>query len=708
MSNYKLLPGSPTPLGASLVEGGVNFALFSETAQSVEVCLFDRNDPSNEVAVIPLKEKTNHVWHGVILGTGEGQLYGYRVDGEWAPNEGLRFNRNKLLLDPYAKAIAGNIQWHDSLFGYEIGHPDGDLAKSESNSAEFIPKSVVVSDDFNWENDQHPKIPYHLSVIYEMHVRGFSKLNPEIPEELRGTYAGIAHPASIKYLKELGVTAVELLPVQQIASDRHLSEKGLTNYWGYNSIGFFAPEAFYASSGVHGEQVREFKEMVKALHKENIEVIMDVVYNHTGEGNEMGPTLCFRGIDNIAYYRLEEDKRYYTDYTGTGNTLNAYQPPVLKLIMDSLRYWVSEMHVDGFRFDLAATLARELSDVNALSGFFDIIYQDPIISNVKLIAEPWDLGENGYMVGKFPQGWAEWNDLYRDCMRNFWRGEYSKLGEFGNRFTGSADLYKNDYRNPTASINIITAHDGFTLNDLVSYNEKHNEANLDDNQDGRDENFSMNGGAEGETEDPEINNFRTRQKKNFLLTLMLSQGVPMLLSGDEFGNTQYGNNNAYCQDNQISWLEWEKADRNLLDFTQKLIKFRRQHPVFCRRDWFRGWLDKARKQKDIAWFHPSGKNMEEDDWTKEDARSLMIYLNGEGMDIMDYSGEETRDASFLVCFNASPDNEEFVLPHERFAKHWKEVINTFKEESFEDGPTLEAGTHYTLVGRSMVIFEMVK
>ena len=531
--DLKIYPGEPFPLGATWDGEGVNFALYVENATAVELCLFNSTQPETETIRIKVKERTNHVWHVYIPDLEPGQQYGYRVHGPYEPQKGFRFNPNKLLIDPYAKAISGTVQWSDAMFGYQVGHPDGDLSFSEQDSAPFVPKSVVVDPRFNWEGVKSPNIPYHQTIIYELHVKGFTKLHPEIPEDLRGTYAAIGHPVTIKYLKSLGVNAVELMPVHHFITDRHLKENGLTNYWGYNSIGFFAPDVrFYSGDGATGGQVNEFKKMVKALHKAGIEVILDVVYNHTGEGNQMGPTVCFRGVDNTTYYRLTEEGRYYMDYTGTGNTLNARLPNVLRLIMDSLRYWILEMHVDGFRFDLASALARELHDVDRLSAFFDIIHQDPVISQVKLIAEPWDVGEGGYQVGKFPPGWAEWNGKYRDCMRDFWRGADSMLSEFAERFTGSSDLYKDDYRKPTTSINFITAHDGFTLHDLVSYNEKHNEANRENNMDGESHNRSWNCGVEGPAEDEGIIALRNKQKRNFLATLFLSQGVPMMVAGD--------------------------------------------------------------------------------------------------------------------------------------------------------------------------------
>jgi glycogen operon protein len=679
-------PGQPYPLGATWDGEGVNFALYAENATSVELCLFDAPKDAAERDCVKLADRNNHVWHIYLPGIKPGQLYGYRIDGPFEPNDGHRFNRNKVLIDPYAKAIAGTVSWHDSLFGYEMGHPDQDLSFNAADSAPFIPKSVVIDGQFNWENDKPLKTPYHESIIYETHVKGFTQLHPDIPEELRGTYKGMAHPAVISYLKDLGITAVELMPVHHFITDKHLLDKGLSNYWGYNTIGFFAPDVRYASSGICGEQVYEFKEMVKALHKAGIEVILDVVYNHTGEGNHLGPTLSFRGIDNAAYYRLTDDKRYYMDYTGTGNTLNARLPSVLRLIMDSLRYWVLDMHVDGFRFDLAATLARELHEVDRLSAFFDIIHQDPVISQVKLIAEPWDIGEGGYQVGKFPAGWAEWNGKYRDCIRDYWRGADSTLAEFASRFTGSADLYKDEFRRPTSSINFVTAHDGFTLADLVSYNDKHNEANGEHNQDGDSHNRSWNCGAEGPTNDVHVHALRKKQQRNFLTTLFLSQGVPMLLAGDEAGRTQQGNNNAYCQDNEISWLHWDQLDHELLDYTQKLIRLRLEHPAFRRRRWFRGQPVAGSKVEDIAWFQPEGQEMTEENWDTGFAKSLAVYLNGLALRAVDPKGQKIQDDSFYIIFNAHHEPLTFVLPPADYGAQWEVVLDT--------GLLEEAGKHF--------------
>jgi isoamylase len=700
--NTKTYPGTPYPLGATWNGEGVNFALFADNATGVELCLFDSPEATSESVKIKIKERSHHVWHIFLPEAKPGQLYGYRVHGPYKPEEGHRYNPNKLLIDPYAKAIAGIISWSDALFGYEVGHPDEDLSFSKLDSAPFIPKSVVINDQFDWGNDKAPKTPYHKSIIYEAHVKGFTKLHPDIPEEIRGTYAGLAHPVTIEYLKKLGITAIELMPVHHFVSDRHLQEKGLSNYWGYNSIGFFAPDARYSSSGVTGEQVNEFKHLVKTLHEAGIEVILDVVYNHTAEGNHMGPTLSFKGIDNAAYYRLMDDKRYYNDYTGTGNTLNANLPNVLRLLMDSLRYWILHMHVDGFRFDLAATLARELHEVDRLSAFFDIIHQDPVISQVKLIAEPWDIGEGGYQVGKFPPGWAEWNGKYRDCMRDFWRGADSMLGEFALRFTGSPDLYESDYRRPTASINFVTAHDGFTLNDLVSYNEKHNMDNGEQNMDGEGHNRSWNCGAEGETEDENVLALRAQQKRNFLTTLFLSQGVPMLLAGDEIGRTQRGNNNAYCQDNEISWINWAAADNNLLDFTRKLIHFVKSHPAFCRRRWFQGQRIKGTGVEDIVWFLPDASEMTDEHWNTDFAKSLGIFMNGLGIHWVDPKGERIIDDHFYVIFNAHHEALEYKLPPEKFSKCWKKIFDTSSGNG-ESSEALAANGSMTVNGRSVVV-----
>lgn len=698
-------PGEPFPLGATWDGKGVNFALFSENATGVELCLFKHSTDEVESEKIELTEKTGYIWHIYIPDIGPNQLYGYRVQGPYEPENGHRFNTNKLLLDPYAKAISGTIQWNDALFGYEVGNEAEDLSFSETDSAPFITKSVVIDPDFDWQGDKPPEIAYYNTVIYEVHVKGFTELNQEIPENLRGTYAGIAHSASIEYLKNLGVTAVELMPVHYFLTDRGLKEKGLTNYWGYNTLGFFAPDARYSSQdSLDNNQVNEFKNMVRELHKAGIEVILDVVYNHTGEGNQMGPTLSFKGIDNATYYRLTDDKRYYMDYTGTGNTLNANLPNVLRMMMDSLRYWILEMHVDGFRFDLAATLARELHEVNQLSAFFDIIHQDPVISQVKLIAEPWDIGEGGYQVGKFPPGWGEWNGKYRDSVRDYWNGTEGMLGEFANRITGSADLYQ-DYRRPTASINFITAHDGFTLNDLVSYNEKHNDANGEDNNDGESHNRSCNYGAEGPTDDPVINELRNRQKRNFLATLFLSQGVPMLLAGDEIGRTQQGNNNSYCQDNEISWIDWEHADKELLAFTSKLIHLRKKHAAFSRKNWFKGEPVKGNGIEDIAWFQPDGSQMTAEHWNQDFAKSIAIFLNGQGIHAVNSEGVEVVDDSFYIIFNAHHETIEYKLPSAEYGKDWKLVIDTARADQENNDHTYQSEEVVKVDGRSVILLQ---
>ena len=698
-------PGKAFPLGATWDGKGVNFTLYSEYATLVELCLFNNEADETESAKITVTEQNDYIWHVYIPGLKPGQLYGFRVHGPYEPANGHRFNPNKLLIDPYAKAIAGNIEWDDSLFGYEVGNPDEDLNFSKTDSAPFIPKSVVTDQSFDWEGDAPPNTAYYNTVIYEAHVKGLTKLHPDIPENIRGTYAAIAHPVIIKYLKDLGISAIELMPVHHFLSDRGLKEKGLSNYWGYNTIGFFAPDARYSSSGTHGEQVFEFKNMVKELHKAGIEVILDVVYNHTGEGNQMGPTLSFKGIDNVCYYRLADDKRFYMDYTGTGNTLNAYLPNVLRLMMDSLRYWITEMHVDGFRFDLASTLARELHEVNRLSAFFDIIHQDPVISQVKLIAEPWDVGEGGYQVGKFPAGWGEWNGKYRDSMREYWNGSESMLAEFGNRIAGSSDLYQ-DYRRPTASINFITAHDGFTLNDLVSYNEKHNEANGEDNNDGESHNRSWNYGAEGPTDDQTINELRERQKRNFLATLFLSQGVPMLVAGDELSRTQQGNNNSYCQDNEISWINWEGKDNDLLQYTSKLIHFRNDHAAFSRKNWFRGKPVKGNGLDDIVWFLPDGSLMTPEHWNQDFAKSVAFYLNGQGLHSVNSEGEKVVDDNFYIIFNAHIEPVNYKLPDSEYAKDWNLVLDTSKAGAGEyDQKSYKPQETIGVDGRSVVLLQ---
>ncbi|APU16272.1 MULTISPECIES: glycogen debranching protein GlgX [Actinoalloteichus] len=673
-------PGTAYPLGASYDGAGTNFAIFSEVADKVELCLFDEDDKETRIA---LYEVDGFVHHCYLPGIGPGQRYGYRISGPYDPAAGLRCNPNKLLIDPYAKAVEGTLDWHESLFGYHFD--DGDR-RNDLDSAAYLPKSVVINPFFDWGMDRYPKTPYNETVIYEAHVRGLTISHPEIPAELRGTYAGLAHPVMIDHLTRLGITAVELMPVHHFVVDHHLVQRGLTNYWGYNTLGFLAPHSGYASAGGRGAQVPEFKAMVRSLHDAGIEVILDVVYNHTAEGNHLGPTLSMRGIDNAAYYRLmEDDPQYYRDYTGTGNSLNVRSPHTLQLIMDSLRYWVEEMHVDGFRFDLASTLAREFYDVDRLSSFFDLVQQDPLISQVKLIAEPWDVGPGGYQVGNFPPLWTEWNGKYRDTVRDFWRGEPGTLGEFASRFTGSSDLYQDDGRRPYASINFVTAHDGFTLNDLVAYNSKHNEANGEDGHDGESDNRSWNCGAEGPIGDPAINELRARQRRNFLATMLLSQGTPMLLHGDELGRTQRGNNNAYCQDNDVSWVDWSLADvhENLIGFVSALNRLRRNHPVFRRRKFFAGRpIRKGDELRDIAWFTPSGDEMTEHDWDVPFGRAVTVFLNGDGIPDRDRRGEPVTDDSFLLCFNAHGEDLEITLPGSDYGIEWTVVVDTATGEVF--------------------------
>ncbi|WP_043740239.1 glycogen debranching protein GlgX [Thioalkalivibrio nitratireducens] len=693
------LPGEPYPLGAAFDGKGTNFSLYSEVAERVELCLFDAN--GRQTAAHDLTEVTALCWHGYLPEVGPGQRYGYRVYGPWDPDRGHRCNPAKLLLDPYAKAVDGQVRWNEAVFPYPFDDPEGSV--NEDDSAAFVPKSVVIDPAFDWEDDRHPCTPWHETVIYETHVKGFTARHPDVPEALRGTYAGLAHPAAVEYLTRLGITAVELMPVHQFIHYAFLEERGLRNYWGYSSIAYLAPHNEYAASGADGGQVQEFRNMVKTLHRAGLEVILDVVYNHTSEGNHLGPMLSLKGIDNAAYYRLIADNpRHYLDYTGTGNSLNMRHPHVLQLIMDSLRYWVLEMHVDGFRFDLAATLARELHEVDRLSAFFDVIQQDPVISQVKLIAEPWDLGEGGYQVGNFPPLWSEWNGKYRDTVRDFWRGEDQTLGEFAYRLTGSSDLYESSARRPHASINFVTAHDGFTLRDLVSYNEKHNEANGEDNRDGADYNRSWNCGAEGPTEDPEINALRRRQQRNFLVTLLLSQGVPMLLGGDEIGRTQQGNNNAYCQDNEVAWYDWEQVDEDLLAFTRRLIRLRLEHPVFRRRRWFQGRAIHGDTVKDIAWFKPDGEQMAEEHWGEGFAKSLGVFINGRSLTAPGPHGERIVDDRFFLIFNAHDDPLDFVLPGPEWADIWILELNTDTgwveaEETVPAGATLRAAARSVTV-----------
>jgi isoamylase len=709
VNEIKPRPGVPYPLGATCDGSGVNFALASEAATAVELCLFGGADGNQETARFQVTEQTERVWHIYLSGVQAGQRYGYRVHGPYDPAVGQRFNHAKLLLDPYAKAVDRVLTWDDSLFGYQFGNAQADLIADDRDSAAFMPKGVVVDTHFGWDRDRRLNLPWHDTVIYELHVKGFTARHPEVPPNLRGTYGGLATPAVIKYLRSLSVTAVELMPVHQIVTERDLAGQGLTNYWGYNSIGYFAPEVRYASSGRLGEQVREFKTMVKAFHRAGIEVILDVVYNHTAEGNHLGPTLGMRGIDNENYYRLRPDKRRdYTDYTGCGNTLNMVAPQTLQLVMDSLRYWVLEMHVDGFRFDLASALARGLHDFDRLGAFFDIIHQDPVLSQVKLIAEPWDLGERGYQVGNFPLHWSEWNGKYRDTVRDYWRGADQTLAEFGYRLTGSSDLYAAGGRAPTASINYVTAHDGFTLSDLVSYNDKHNEANGEENKDGENYNRSWNCGHEGPSDDPAINLLRARQKRNFMVTLFLSQGVPMLRAGDEIGQTQAGNNNAYCQDNEISWLDWEKADRELLEFVRHLSQFRKRHPAFRRRRWFQGRALHASGVRDIGWFKADGAEMSDDDWKIAFAKSIGIYLDGTKLPSPDAMGKPIVDDSFYILFNAHHNPLGFILPPQDWGRHWRSVLDTTRTMPVARKKTYHAGEAVRVEGRSLMLLRRIE
>jgi isoamylase len=699
-------PGKAYPLGATYDGSGTNFAIFSEVAERVELCLFDADGAESRV---PLIEVDGFIWHGFLPAVEPGQRYGYRVHGPYDPAAGHRCNPNKLLLDPYAKAIDGNFEWHQALFSYNFGDPD---SRNDDDSAPRMPKSVVINPYFDWGNDRPPSHEYADTVIYEAHVKGLTQLHPDIPERIRGTYAGIAHPITIEHLQSLGVTAIELMPVHHFANDSTLVDKGLSNYWGYNTIAFLAPDFKYASSTTPGGQVQEFKTMVRTLHEEGIEVILDVVYNHTAEGNHLGPTLSMRGIDNAAYYRLvDDDRQYYMDYTGTGNSLHVGHPHTLQLIMDSLRYWVTEMHVDGFRFDLAATLAREFYDVDRLSAFFELVQQDPTVSQVKLIAEPWDVGPGGYQVGNFPPQWTEWNGKFRDTVRDYWRGEAATLGEFASRLTGSADLYEYTARRPVASINFVTAHDGFTLRDLVSYNEKHNEANQEDNNDGESNNKSWNCGVEGTTDDPEVNALRARQQRNFLATTLLSQGVPMISHGDEFGRTQHGNNNGFCQDNDITWMHWDEADTELLEFTRAVSVLRANHPVFRRRRFFKGTPVRRRgavAQPDISWFRPDGSEMSDEDWDSGFGKSVAVYLNGLGIPDLDARGQRVTDDSFFLCFNAHHEPIEFTLPPEGFGQAWLPVVVTAESTpNSADREAIRAGGTVAVGERAMVVLQAV-
>jgi isoamylase len=655
-----LWPGRPHPLGATWDGMGVNFALFSEGAERVELCLFDRSG-RHEVKRLTLRERTDHVWHGYLPQARPGLLYGYRVYGRYHPQDGLRFNANKLLIDPYARQLVGPLRWHDALYGYRIGHHDVDVSFDRRDSAPYMPRCKVIDSAFSWGDDRPPKVPWHDTVIYELHVRGFTQRHPEVPPEQRGTFGGLASSAAIEHFKRLGVTTIELLPAQAFVDDRRLVELGLANYWGYNTLGFFAPHARY----LEADEVDEFRTMVRTLHAAGLEVVLDVVYNHTAETNELGPTLAFRGIDNASYYRLlPDDRRRCQDFTGCGNTLDTRHPRVLQMVMDSLRYWVTEMHVDGFRFDLASVLARESDAVDSAGGFFDVLRQDPVLSGVKLIAEPWDLGAGGYQVGHFPAGWAEWNDKYRDAMRAYWKGDGGVIGDFARRLSASSDLYNRNGRAPQASINFITAHDGFTLRDLVSYDAKHNEANGEGNNDGHNHNLSFNHGIEGDTDDAAVLSLRARQQRNFIATLLLSQGVPMLLAGDEIGRTQRGNNNAYCQDNDTSWLDWSLDDgkQALLAFTQRLIALRAAHPVFRRRDFFRGSPLVGADVRDVLWLQPDGSEMTVEAWQQPETRALAVFLAGDGLTDTDAQGRPVRDDSFVMLFNASTETVAFNLP----------------------------------------------
>jgi glycogen operon protein len=711
MQPTKIWKGHAYPLGASWRGDGVNFALFSENATGVELCFYDSEDPSKETGRIRLTERTDCVWHVFLPEIRPGQLYGYRVEGPYEPHNGHRFNPAKLLLDPYAKAISGKVEWCDEIFGYRIGDEAKDLSKDERDTGSLMPKSVVVDTAFVWDEDMRPTRPLHETVIYEAHVKGFSKLWEEVPEPLRGTYAGLGSPQAIGYFKKLGVTAIEVLPVHHHITSKHLLDKNLSDYWGYNTIGFFAPEPKYCSSGDRGEQVQEFKSMVKSLHKAGFEVILDVVYNHTVEGNHLGPTLSFRGIDNAVYYRLvNDDKRYYMDYTGTGNTLNVPHPRVLQLLMDSLRYWITEMHVDGFRFDLAATLARELHEVSKLSSFFDVIHQDPVISRVKLIAEPWDVGEGGYQVGNFPALWAEWNGKYRDTLRGFWKGDSGLTRDFAYRLCGSSDLYQGSGKAPSASINFVTSHDGYTLLDLVSFNEKHNHANGEDNKDGDNHNLSWNWGHEGLDAPEDILKLRRRLQRNFLATLFLSQGVPMLRGGDEYGATQQGNNNAYCQDNEISWLSWKRDEhaQRLFNFTSKLIHLRAAHSIFRQPRFFQGRDLRGAGVKDITWLNAAGVEMDDEAWAAEFAKVIGVMLSGDSLVVKDYFGNTIHDDTFVMLFNAHHEDFTVCLPGKPEVQ-WRLILDTADEDGFLAEPVIvKGGQERVMTARSFCLFEQAE
>ena len=705
----KVLPGKPYPLGATFDGNGVNFALFSENATSVKLCLFNHPDDEQEFAQIDFYETTDYVWHAYLPGIKPGQLYGYRVYGRYQPRAGMRYNPQKLLIDPYAKAICGRINIHESMFDYFWGDETKKpgIKKNIADSAGKMNKSVVIDTSFDWEGVKKPEIAMHNSIIYELHVKGFTARHPDIPEEERGTYKGLANPKIVNYFKELGVTAIELMPIHHFAHNKFLLDKGLSNYWGYNSIGYFAPHAEYSASGQTGEQVIEFKEMVKAYHQAGIEVILDVVYNHTAEGNHLGPTLAFRGIDNPSYYRLEQNKYYYTDYTGTGNTLNMLNARTLQLVMDSLRYWATEMQVDGFRFDLASALARGLFDVGRLSTFLDTIHQDPTISQLKLIAEPWDLGEGGYQVGNFPVLWAEWNGKYRDSVRKFWRGDESQVSELAFRLSGSSDLYEDNGKMPSSSINFVTAHDGFTLHDLVSYNDKHNELNQENNNDGEDHNLSWNSGAEGPTEDPEIIKLRERRKRNFLSTLLLSQGVPMISHGDEYGRTQNGNNNTYCHDNELTWMnwDWDVNQRRLFEFTKQMIAIRTSHPVTHRRRYFKNRRIQGEGITDIRWINTDGIDMSQEEWDTSFIRGMGMLLNGELMKEIDEYGNLLKEDILLILVNSFWEPIPFTLPHEGLGAEWEVLVDTYREEISQTPPHVQ--NVFEIQGRSLVLLKNI-
>jgi len=699
-------PGDPYPRGATWDGEGVNFSLFSAHAEKVELCVFDASG-RQEVQRIELKERTDEIWHCYLPEARPGLLYGYRVHGPYRPEEGHRFNPHKLLIEPYAKHLSGNLRWSDAHFAYRVGHAREDLSFDRRDNAAGMPKCRVIDPAFTWGEDRRPRVPWHDTVIYELHVRGFTMRHPEVPAALRGTYAGLACGPVIDWFRRLGVTTIELMPVHWFVDDRHLLQKGLRNYWGYNSLAFFAPDLRYSSTG----RVSEFKTMVKTLHSAGLEVILDVVYNHTAEGNQLGPTLSLRGIDNASYYRLVHDnRRFYMDYTGCGNTLNMRNPRALQLLMDSLRYWVLDMHVDGFRFDLASALARELHAVDRLGAFFDIIRQDPVLSQVKLIAEPWDVGEGGYQVGNFPLGWTEWNDRYRDAMRAYWKGDGGVIGEFARRFTGSSDLYETSGRKPYASINFITSHDGFTLEDLVSYNAKHNEANLEDNRDGHDNNLSWNCGVEGPTDDLEVRALRARQKRNFIATLLLSQGVPMLVAGDEIGRTQRGNNNAYCQDSELSWVDWDldEEGRALLEFVRRMVGIRRAHPVFRRHRFFRGRATHGAGLKDIVWLRPDGGEMTDDEWEHAFARSLGAYVGGATLEERDRRGHRLVDNNFLVLLSSHHETIPFTLPAPRPGTAWQVLVDTAYEQGLAMDGRYPGTAQYPLQGRSLALLMEVE